>query len=159
MRIFYTIALFVLWLVLSASYNLAHVAFGAIVAFVVVWLSPKAPPQVRRFSWTTLITYVPWLFVRVLRSGFHVSRLILQPGLPIKHELVKHKTDLTSDGELVVLGNSITLTPGTITVEVTPGELIVHAIDSASQQDLTEGALDAQVGRLFLPLSTEESGR
>ena len=63
--------------------------------------------------------------------------------------MIHHETGLRSDGELVVLGNSITLTPGTITVEVAPGELVVHAIDDASCADLAEGRLDARVGRMF----------
>ena len=63
------------------------------------------------------------------------------------------KTQLRSDGELFVLGNSITLTPGTITIEVAPGELLVHAIDAHSQQDLSRGLLEERVSRL---LSTEE---
>ncbi len=155
MRFLSAIALFALWMVLSASYNVAHVALGAVVAIIVVWLSPKAAPNARRFSLTAAIAYVPWLFIRVLKSGFHVCGLILKPGLPIKPELIKHKTELSSDGELVVLGNSITLTPGTITVEVAAGELIVHAIDPSSQQDLVSGALDRKVGQLF---TAKESG-
>ena len=82
-------------------------------------------------------------------SGVHVSRIILSPTLPISPRLIRHQTKLKSDGELVVLGNSITLTPGTITVEVAPGELVVHAIDEASSADLVEGVLDARVGRMF----------
>lgn len=60
---------------------------------------------------------------------------------------------MRSDGELFVLGNSITLTPGTITIEVAPGELLVHAIDAHSQHDLSRGLLEERVSRL---LSTEE---
>ena len=86
---------------------------------------------------------------RILKSSFHVSRLILHPALPIAPELIHHKTKLTSDGELVVLGNSITLTPGTITVEVAPGELVVHTIDKSSCKDLVNGLYDSKVSRLF----------
>ena len=149
MRILATVALFVLWLVLSASYNPIHVATGAIVAGIIVWLSPAGSPHTRRFSWVAVLIYVPWLMGRILKSGFHVSRLILDPAMPIKPELITHKTDLTSDGELVVLGNSITLTPGTITVEVAPGELLVHAIDASSQDDLSGGVLDKKVKSMF----------
>ena len=56
----------------------------------------------------------------------------------------------------MVLGNSITLTPGTITVEIAPGELVVHAIDEASSADLADGVLDARVGRVF---SAKDGGR
>ena len=151
MRFFAAVALFVLWLVLSASYDLIHVVTGAVVASLVVWLSPSGSSYVRRFSWMAALAYIPWIFGRILKSGLHVSRLILDPALPIAPELVHHKTNLSSDGELVVLGNSITLTPGTITVEVKPGELIVHAIDAESHQDLSRGIFDNKISRMFLP--------
>jgi multicomponent Na+:H+ antiporter subunit E len=156
MRFLSAFALFVLWLVLSASYHWAHVALGAIVSVIVVWINPRGTAHVRGFAWLYALGYVPWLFGRVVKSGLHVSRLILHPALPIKPEFIHHKTRLSSDGELVVLGNSITLTPGTITIEVAPGELIVHAIDAESQQDLVKGVLDEKVSRLF---TTKEGGQ
>lgn len=149
MRIFSAIALFVLWIVLSASYELIHIALGAIVASVVIWINPKGTQQADRIVWHRALLYIPWLFVRIMKSGFHVSRLILQPSLPIKPELITHETPLRSDGELVVLGNSITLTPGTITVEATAGKIIVHAIDQSAQEDLLKGRFDEKVGSLF----------
>jgi multicomponent Na+:H+ antiporter subunit E len=100
-------------------------------------------------SWLAALSYLPWLIGRILKSGFHVSRLILSPSLPIAPRFIRHQTMLESDTELVVLGNSITLTPGTITVEVAPGELLVHAIDEASCADLADGVLDSKVGRVF----------
>ena len=149
MRIFTAIGLFILWLVLSTSTNPLHVATGAIVACLLAWLNPVGPPHMRKFSWIAALAYLPWLSGRILKSGFHVSRLILNPALPIAPEFIHHKTSLESDGELVVLGNSITLTPGTITVEVAPGEIVVHAIDAASHEDLSNGVLDERIGRLF----------
>lgn len=149
MRIVPTIALFALWLVLSNSYHPVHLALGVITAITVVWLGTKNAPQSRRFGSLSALLYMPWLFMQVLKSGLHVSRLILHPALPIKPELVPYETKLSSDGELVVLGNSITLTPGTITVEIEPRKLIVHAIDAEAKQDLLSGALDAKVGTLF----------
>ena len=149
MRFFAAFALFVLWLVLSASYNPLHMATGAVVAGLIVRLSPSGSPHVRRFSWMAALMYVPWLIGRILKSGFHVSRLILDPALPIAPGFFQHKTKLSSDGELVVLGNSITLTPGTITVEVAPGELLVHGLDAASCEELKSGVFDDRVGRLF----------
>lgn len=156
MRIFSALALFGLWLVLSASGNFAHLAFGALVAAIVVWVSPKPNPNAKKLFWVAAIAYIPWLFIRVLKSGIHVSKLILQAELPIKPTLIEHKTSLSSDGELTVLGNSITLTPGTITVEVEPGKLLVHAIDGDSHQELSAGAFDTKVSQLF---SNNESSK
>jgi multicomponent Na+:H+ antiporter subunit E len=149
MRILGALLLFAFWLLLSASYDVVHVAAGAVIACVVIWLNPVGAGSLRRVSWLAALGYVPWLMGRILKSGLHVSRLILDPALPISPRLIRHKTGLKSDAELVVLGNSITLTPGTITVEVEPGELLVHAIDEASCADLADGGLDAKVGRVF----------
>jgi len=109
----------------------------------------------RRLSWIGAIAYQPWLFGQILKSGFHVSRLILDPKLPIAPELVRHRTKFRSDGELVALGNSITLTPGTITVEVVPGELVVHTIDEVSRKDFLSGSFEAKIDRVFVPEESE----
>ena len=149
MRILGSLLLFGLWLLLSTTYNVAHVITGAIVAVVVMLLNPAGPPPERKMSWFAMLGYLPWIVGRILRSGFHVSGLILSPSLPISPRLIRHETELRSDGELVVFGNSITLTPGTITVEIEPGELVVHALDEFSSTDLLSGALEARVGRVF----------
>ncbi len=148
MRFVTAAVLFALWLSLSATLSPAHVAVGAIIAGLVAWVNPVLPHK-RRLSWLAALAYGPWLFGRILKSGVHVSRLILHPSLPISPRLVSHRTRLTSDGELVVLGNSITLTPGTITVEVAPGQLVVHAIDEESTEDLVGGALEGKVADMF----------
>ncbi|NNE18181.1 MAG: Na+/H+ antiporter subunit E, partial [Myxococcales bacterium] len=124
-------------------------AAGAVIASGVMWLNPGGSRPTRKVSWLAALRYLPWLIGRIWKSGFHVSRLILDPALPISPRFIRHKTELKSDRELVVLGNSITLTPGTITVEVAPGELLVHAIDEASAVDLTDGVFDAKIGRIF----------
>lgn len=149
MRYITAIALFILWMVLSASTNPAHVLLGAVVSIFIAWINPDGTPGMKGYSWLYALWYGPWLLGRIIKSGLHVSRLILSPSLPIHPELIQHKTSLKSDGELVALGNSITLTPGTITVEVAPGELLVHVIDSSSQQDLSSGAYDEKVSRLY----------
>lgn len=149
MKIVGAFLLFAFWLLLSASFNVAHVVAGAFVAGLVMWLRPARPTTTSRVSWLAALGYLPWLFGRVLKSALHVSKLILLPSLPISPRMVQHKTELKSDGELVVLGNSITLTPGTITVEVAPGNLVVHAIDEASVADLSAGAFDERISRMF----------
>jgi multicomponent Na+:H+ antiporter subunit E len=155
MRILTAVILFVLWLSLSATLSPAHVLTGAVIAALVAWLNP-ALPHLRRVSWVAILAYQPWLFGRILKSGMHVSRLILDPDLPIAPRLIRRKTALKGDGELVVLGNSITLTPGTITVEIGPGEVLVHAIDEESSEDLLGGTLETRVQRVF---STAEPGK
>lgn len=154
MRVLTAVILFALWLSLSATLSPAHVVVGAVIAALVAWLNP-ALPHMRRLSWTAILAYQPWLFGRILKSGIHVSRLILDPKLPIAPRLIRRETPLKGDGELVVLGNSITLTPGTITVEIAPGEVLVHAIDAESGEDLLGGTLENKVQRVFAPAGND----
>ncbi len=149
MRVLAAIALFALWIALSASYNPGHLIAGAVFSIAIAWINPVGLARLQGLSLVSAITFVPWLFVRILRSSLHVSWLILRPSLPISPRLIHHKTKLRSDGELVVAGNSITLTPGTITVEASPGKLLVHALDEESGADLTGGALEERVSRVF----------
>jgi multicomponent Na+:H+ antiporter subunit E len=142
------LVLFALWLGLSATLSPGHVAVGAILAWLIAWLNP-VPPTQRRLSLLHAVAYQPWLFLRILKSGLHVSRLILSPSLPIAPQLLRHTTDLSSDGELVVLGSSITLTPGTATVEIAPGEVLVHALDASSTDDLLSGTLERKIKGVF----------
>lgn len=144
------VALFLIWLILAASYDLVHLVLGAAAAVVVLWLNPIAPSSpFKNVSWWGLVGYLPWLFIRILKSGIHVTRLILDPALPIQPKLIHHSTELESEGEVVILGNSITLTPGTITVEVGPDELLVHTIDDVAGRDLIEGTLERKIAQAF----------
>ncbi|MEM0955410.1 MAG: Na+/H+ antiporter subunit E [Pseudomonadota bacterium] len=148
MRVLTALILFALWLSFSATLSPGHVIVGALISGLVAWLNP-ALPHMRRLSWPAVLAYQPWLFGRILKSGWHVSRLILHPSLPIKPKLIRHTTPLQSDGELVTLGNSITLTPGTVTVEIAPGEVLVHALDEDSTQDLRTGAMETKIRGVF----------
>lgn len=149
MRFLAVLTLFTLWVALSASFHPAHLLAGAVFSAGIAWLNPIGLAGARGVSIPSVLAYAPWLFVRILRSGFHVSRLILHPSLPIAPRLIRHRTDLRSEGAIVTIGNSITLTPGTITVEAQPGELLVHAIDEPSSRDLVDGVLEERVSRVF----------
>lgn len=143
-------ALFVVWMALSGSHDAIHIALGLGVALVVTWLNPASSSSpVRDVPFFGILGYLPWLFTRILSSGLHLTRLILDPALPIAPRLIRYDTELQGDGEIVLLGNSVTLTPGTITVEVEPGELVVHTIDDRSSQDLIDGRLEGRIRRVF----------
>jgi multicomponent Na+:H+ antiporter subunit E len=148
-NLFFVLGLFVFWVVLSATLSPAYLITGAIVSFVIVWINPKRTMHKSAFSWLRALRYGPWLSFRVLKSAVHISKLILQPSLPVKPQLLEHKTSLKSDRELTILGNSITLTPGTITIEIAPGELVVHALDELSLEDIQSGVLEQEVSMLF----------
>ena len=145
-----TVTYFLIWLLLSESFLGLHMGMGVVAAFAVAWLnterlSPRASIRGWRMFW-----YFPWLLARIFQSGFHLSMLILHPALPIDPKMIYHKTELDDDGSIVLLGNSITLTPGTITVEVESQDLVVHAMDDSSGSDVTSRRMDRRIDGLFV---------
>jgi multicomponent Na+:H+ antiporter subunit E len=145
-----TLALFCVWLVLSGQYDLSHLILGFLVSCGVAWLNTGyLHSPFHNFPWARQILYAPWLFLRIVESSLHLTKLILSPSLPIKPKLITYRSHLKHQGAIVLLGNSITLTPGTITVEVNGSQLLVHAIDEASCEDLTSGRMERKIAEGF----------
>jgi multicomponent Na+:H+ antiporter subunit E len=159
-RFFQTLVLkmlgfFLIWILLSESFDRFHIALGLFAAFVVAWFNmDRAVPRVVILR-LRIVWYFVWLVGRILQSGIHLSILILNPALPIDPKLIRYRTKLRKDAGIVLLGNSITLTPGTITVESNSEELVVHAMDDISAADVTSRRFEQQISRLFAEKETE----
>ena len=93
------------------------------------------------------LIYWPWLLWQILLSGLRVTRLILSPSLPISPTLVKVNARQDSSVGLVTYANSITLTPGTISIEASErGHCIwVHAIEREGAEGFQDDEMNAQV--------------
>ena len=150
-----TCALFLIWLLLSDSFDGLHMGMGILVAFGVAWLNTERSLARSSIRGWRMLWYFPWLVGRILQSGFHLSVLILHPALPIDPKMIRHQTKLQDDGRIVLLGNSITLTPGTITVEVDSQDLVVHAMDDSSADDVTSRRIEQRIDGLFISRGTK----
>ncbi len=145
-----TLALFVMWVMLSGKFNLFHLGLGAALSFLVAWINSGHSPFVPRFHiWGSIVLYLPWLFTRIVHSSLHVSRLILHPKLPINPKLITYRPQIRYQPAVVLLGNSITLTPGTITAEINEQELLVHALDDVSAEDVVSRKLETKIASVF----------
>ena len=150
-----TMGFFLIWLLLSASFNLFHVGLGLVAAFGVAWFNTDRSASRFTILRLRIVWYFLWLVGRILQSGFHLSVLILHPALPIDPKLIRYRTKLRKESGIVLLGNSITLTPGTITVESNSQELVVHAMDDISAADVTSRRFEQQIAGLFAEKGTE----
>ena len=94
-----------------------------------------------------LIRYVPWLIGQVIRSNLDVARRIVSPELPIHPSVIK--VDATHHTEVgrVTYANSITLTPGTISLDVSAATIEVHALTEDAANDLMSGEMARRVQR------------
>ncbi len=141
-----------LWLLLSLSIDIQHVVVGVLVALVVSlsvghmfagtptkWFSPK--------RYVCFALYVAVLLKEVIKANLDVIYRVLHPELPIYPGIVRVKTSIKSETALTFLANSITLTPGTLTVDVDAenGFLYIHWI-YAKTHDMEE-ASDIIAGR------------
>ena len=145
-----TALLFALWLLLSGRREPWLLAVGLSAAAAVAWLhSRQAGLPAVTIPFVRFMRYLPWLFFRIAAANLHVTRLILDPRLPIAPRLIRYPTQLQNPAALTVLANSITLTPGTITAEARPYELVVHALDDPSASDLTTGTFEQRIIWVF----------
>ena len=95
------------------------------------------------------ILYVPWLTWVAILSNLHVAYVVLHPKLPVDPTLVEFDTSLGSEQSQVLLAQSITLTPGTVTIDVSNGKLLVHCLSAKSRQGLVEGDIQRKVANVF----------
>jgi multicomponent Na+:H+ antiporter subunit E len=151
----FLIALYAFWLLLSGMYTPFLLAAGAAGTLGVFLLARRMnvvdsegfPVQV---TWRAFFVYWPWLGKEILKSAWDVSRRILDPRLPISPTLVEFAPSQKTDLGLVIHANSITLTPGTISVEVEPGRFLVHALTREGAAALAGSEMDRRCTELEL---------
>ena len=95
-----------------------------------------------------LPAYWVWLGWEIAKANLAVARLILTPSLPISPRIVKVRASQSSELGQVVYANSITLTPGTVSMGLDDGHIEVHALTAAMARELEYGSMDRRVSRL-----------
>jgi multicomponent Na+:H+ antiporter subunit E len=144
--------LFGFWLLLSGYFTPFLVAAGLGSAAAVVWLAHRmrlvgAESLPVRFG-ARLLPYWLWMLKEILKSGWQVARIVLDPRLPISPTMIRFRPSQHSAVGRVVHANSITLTPGTITVEADTEEFVVHGLTRES----AEGCIDSEMDRRIAAL-------
>lgn len=126
------VALFALWLALSGYFKpflltigVLSCLFTLILARRMKLLDDEAVPLQLRLS---LPLYWSWLGGEIFKSAWAVSKIILSPRMRISQQFIAVESPLKTDMGHVIFANSITLTPGTVTVEAAPGKFLVHAL-------------------------------
>lgn len=145
--------LYVFWLLLSGYFTAFLMAAGAGCAIASLLMTRRMrildnEGQALHLGWRAITSYWPWLTREIVKSGWDVTWRILHPSLPISPTLTRFKPTQRSDLGLVIHGNSITLTPGTICVEARPGEFLVHALTAQGAASLAGSEMDRRVSEL-----------
>lgn len=143
------LVLFCFWLVLSGHYTIITVPAGILSVLGVVALSRRMGIDDEEGHPIHLVprtlSYWPWLAAEIAKSTWDVTKIILNPKLPISPTLIRVRASQRSAVGVTTYANSITLTPGTITARVSGHEFLVHAVTRSGAEDLAEGTMDRRV--------------
>jgi len=136
--IWFLVFSFVLWLALSSTLDPPELVCGFLVCVIIsLFAAPSYcklgfPPFSLKMVLFSLI-YMCVLFWEIIKANFDIAYRVIHPKMPINPGIVVIKTSLKSDLAKMILANSITLTPGTLTVDVIEEELLVHWINVKSE--------------------------
>jgi multicomponent Na+:H+ antiporter subunit E len=144
--------LLVFWLALSGHYTVFHTVAGIVSSALVVWFAERRLKVLdleghANHLAVRAIFYWPWLIWEICKAAWDVTKIILHPSLPISPQLFKARTTQKSDLGRVIYANSITLTPGTISVDLDGKSILVHALTKAGADGVESGDMDRRVTR------------
>jgi multicomponent Na+:H+ antiporter subunit E len=141
--------LFAFWLALSGHYTPFLIGAGAIASIACARAAVRLRIVDREALPLHLVgrspRYLGWLVAEIARSAWSVSRVILSPRLPISPTMTVVRASQRTPVGIATYGNSITLTPGTITTDVRGNVLTVHSLVRGGALDVEAGGMDARV--------------
>jgi len=143
-----TLLLMGIWVLLSGKLDAMHLGFGLITAVVLTWYyHPSEKGTV--FPIWGMAVFVPWELYQIVISNLRIARLALSPKLDIAPSLTRRAPVVQGDPALTVLGCAITLTPGTLTIDVDNDHILVHSLDRASRLDIEQEIMMNRVRQIF----------
>jgi len=140
------------WVLWSGYLKPLLLGLGVFSSILVVYLAYRMRLENTQFLQVRfllrLVRYWGWLAREVLRSSLEVTRIVLSPKLPISPTVAEFETRCTLASDQALVGNSITLTPGTLTIKIVDGHFVVHALTEAGARDILSGEMDRRVAAL-----------
>lgn len=149
--------LLITWVILSGLLDAFHISLGILSCALVTWLSSGLLFNDRSLSFysrlrqvSRLPLYLSWLLWQIVLANIHVLRISFSPRVKeqIQPQLVRFRSGLKSDFENYVLAQSITLTPGTVTLQIDGDVFLVHAISDVAARGLM-GSMADRVRHVF----------
>jgi len=146
--------LFGFWLILAGTATPLDLALGAPLSLSLGWWSARSlwpedapvlkPRQALRFA-----LYIPSLLAAVLKAAFQVAQVVLDPRLSLEPVTTWHRASFSRAVSRTAYANSITLTPGTLTVDVEGDAFFIHCLAERFADDIATGDLERKISRVF----------
>ena len=143
------LVLFALWLLLSGIFEPLLLGLGVASSIVVVYIAHRMDVidhqgQPIHLTWRALL-YFPWLVWEIVKANIDVARAIVRPAMAIEPRLLEIEAGQKDDLGRVIYANSITLTPGTVTIATEGSAFTVHALTRGGAEGLESGEMDRRV--------------
>jgi multicomponent Na+:H+ antiporter subunit E len=151
-RILLLVALAVAWLSWSGIYKPLLLGLGAFSCILTYYIARRmALFEAGIYAFRVnlrLLRFWGWLGREIVRSSLDVTRVVLDPRLPISPRTFEFRATASHPVDQAILGNSITLTPGSLTLDLHDGVLRVHSLTRQAAEDLLSGEMDRRVAAL-----------
>lgn len=143
------IVLFGFWIALSGNYTPMLVAIGLLSALLCLGVATRIQIVDKEGHPISLLPrtplYYPWLIKEIFRTGWNVTKVILDPKLPISPTMTVVRASQKTPTGVATYANSITLTVGAVTARVSGREFTIHALQREGAIELEEGEMDRRV--------------
>ena len=148
-----TIVMFAFWILLSGEFTFILITSGVVASLITAYLSHdifigKADLKTETGRVFKFIVYIPWLLWEIILANVEIAYLVLNPKPLVDPQIVRFKNDLKTDLGIVTLAHSITLTPGTVTVDANREEFVIHAIWQKSAEGIISGEMQRKVKKI-----------
>ncbi len=143
----------VFWMLLSGYFKPLMLGFG-VISVIIVLIFLKRMDKVDNdpkfiSSGHRMLRYAIWLVWQIVLSSLHVTRLVWGSADKLSPSLAKVSVRNTQETERVIYANSITLTPGTLSVDLEDDEITVHALQEASIEELKAGDMESKITSIW----------
>ncbi|MEM1443073.1 MAG: Na+/H+ antiporter subunit E [Verrucomicrobiota bacterium] len=154
--------LLVTWMIFSGLFDVFHLTLGLISCGIVTWMSSDLLFENRTIDLFSRLrqgrrlgAYFFWLLWQIVLSNLHLFRLAFSSREALQPHILRYETKLESDFEKYLLANSITLTPGTVTIKIMGDTFYIHAISDIAAAGL-DGEMERRIARIFAKESRDQ---
>ena len=145
--------MFAFWICLSGEFSFILLLTGIISSLLVSYISHdlligNGDMKLGFIRTIRFIKFLPWLLWQIVLANIDLAIRTLHPKMPINPMLINFKNNLKTDLGMVILANSITLTPGTVTIDVNENDFFIHVISEKAAQSLISGEMQARVKKI-----------
>ncbi|MCH9765236.1 MAG: Na+/H+ antiporter subunit E [Alphaproteobacteria bacterium] len=143
------LVLFAFWLALSGHYTPFLISVGGVCVVFCLWIAQRMQvldPEGHPIGMLPgTLTYYPWLAFEILKSSLAVAKIILAPSLPISPTMTTVTARQKTPVGIATFGNSITLTPSTLTTGISGNEITIHALTREAANDVQSARMNSRV--------------